>query len=162
MKSKYTTGETQIIPHAVLMAARYKHVITYYIEFCEKNLVNQLSESTLHQTSKDLKPSQKKSLARLDDITAEGLNGLAFRKTLWQYMGRNKSVLAKLKQGKDYMKNGYQEHCNEHSSCSSHCITSALLHPENLKACVRYFLSNIYFSPNDSPSKTMKNVFYFI
>ena len=29
------------------------------------------------------------------------------------------------------------------------------------KACVRYFLSNIYFSPNDSPSKTMKNVFLF-
>ena len=31
-----------------------------------------------------------------------------------------------------------------------------------LKACARYFLSNFYFSPNDSPSKTMKNVFYFI
>ena len=31
-----------------------------------------------------------------------------------------------------------------------------------VKACVRYFLSNFYFSPNDSPSKTMKNVFYFI
>ena len=31
-----------------------------------------------------------------------------------------------------------------------------------IKACVRYFLSNFYFSPNDSPSKTMKNVFYFI
>ena len=30
------------------------------------------------------------------------------------------------------------------------------------KACVRYFLSNFYYSPNDSPSKTMKNVFYFI
>ena len=30
------------------------------------------------------------------------------------------------------------------------------------KACVRYFLPNFYFSPNDSPSKTMKNVFYFI
>ena len=29
-------------------------------------------------------------------------------------------------------------------------------------ACVHYFLSNFYFSPNDSPSKTMKNVFYFI
>ena len=28
-----------------------------------------------------------------------------------------------------------------------------------LKACVRYFLSNFYFSLNDSPSKTMKNVF---
>ena len=31
-----------------------------------------------------------------------------------------------------------------------------------LKACVLYFLSNFYFSPNDSPSKTMKNAFYFI
>ena len=31
-----------------------------------------------------------------------------------------------------------------------------------LKACVRYFLSNFYFLSNDSLSKTMKNVFYFI
>ena len=31
-----------------------------------------------------------------------------------------------------------------------------------IKACARYFLSNFSFSPNDSPSKTMKNVFYFI
>ena len=31
-----------------------------------------------------------------------------------------------------------------------------------IKACVRYFLSNLYFSLNDSPSKTMKNVFYTI
>ena len=30
------------------------------------------------------------------------------------------------------------------------------------KACVSYFLSNFYFSPNDNPSKAMKNVFYFI
>ena len=31
-----------------------------------------------------------------------------------------------------------------------------------VKACVHYFLSNVYFQPNDSPSKTMKNTFYFI
>ena len=31
-----------------------------------------------------------------------------------------------------------------------------------LKACVCYFWSNFYFSPNDSPLRTMKNVFYFI
>ena len=35
-----------------------------------------------------------------------------------------------------------------------------LLH--ELKACVRYFLKNFYSSLNDSPSKTMKDVFYFI
>ena len=32
----------------------------------------------------------------------------------------------------------------------------------DIKACVCYFLSNFYLSPNDSPSKNMKNVFYFI
>ena len=31
-----------------------------------------------------------------------------------------------------------------------------------LKACVHYFLSNFYLWLNDSPSKNMKNVFYFI
>ena len=30
------------------------------------------------------------------------------------------------------------------------------------KAFVWYFLSNFYFSPNDSPLKTMRTVFYFI
>ena len=30
------------------------------------------------------------------------------------------------------------------------------------KACVRYFYQVFIFSPHDSPSKTMKNAFYFI
>ena len=33
---------------------------------------------------------------------------------------------------------------------------------KELKACVRYFYQTFIFSPNDSPSKTMKNAFYFI
>ena len=33
---------------------------------------------------------------------------------------------------------------------------------QNIKAYVRYFLSNFYFSLIDGPSKTRKNVFYFI
>ena len=31
-----------------------------------------------------------------------------------------------------------------------------------LKACVRYFRQICIFTPNNSPSKTMKNAFYFI
>ena len=34
--------------------------------------------------------------------------------------------------------------------------------PPHFKACVCYFLANFYFSQNDNPSKTMKDVFYFI
>ena len=30
------------------------------------------------------------------------------------------------------------------------------------KACVRYFYQIFIFSPNDNPSKTMKNAFYFM
>ena len=30
-----------------------------------------------------------------------------------------------------------------------------------IKACVLHFLTNVYFSLNDNPSKTMKDVFYF-
>ena len=30
----------------------------------------------------------------------------------------------------------------------------------SFKACVRYFLSIFYFSPSDSPLKTMKNVYF--
>ena len=33
------------------------------------------------------------------------------------------------------------------------------IHPVLFKACVHYFLSNLYFSLNDSPSKTMKIFF---
>ena len=36
------------------------------------------------------------------------------------------------------------------------------LHWKPFKACVRYFLWNFYFSPNNSPLKTTKDVFYFI
>ena len=32
-------------------------------------------------------------------------------------------------------------------------------HISSFKACVCYFLSNFYFSPNDSPSKTTKKFF---
>ena len=30
------------------------------------------------------------------------------------------------------------------------------------KACLHYFLPNFYFSPNDSPSKTMKKFFFHL
>ena len=40
--------------------------------------------------------------------------------------------------------------------------TEAQISIDMSKACVLYFLSKFYFSLNDSPSETMKNVFCFI
>ena len=33
---------------------------------------------------------------------------------------------------------------------------------KNFKACVRYFLSNFFFSSSDRPSKTVKNVLFHL
>ena len=41
-------------------------------------------------------------------------------------------------------------------------IVNLILGCPLFRACVCYFLSNFYFSPSDSPLKTMKNVFDFI
>ena len=43
----------------------------------------------------------------------------------------------------------------------SHMNDKYILHIRLFRACVRYFLSNFYFSPKDGPSKTMKSVFLF-
>ena len=44
--------------------------------------------------------------------------------------------------------------------CLMYWLSGSVVILSQLKACVRYFL--LLLSPNDSPSKTMKNVFYFI
>ena len=41
-------------------------------------------------------------------------------------------------------------------------LNSSLTSAYVLKACVRYFHQIFIFSPNHSPSKPMKNAFYFI
>ena len=46
-------------------------------------------------------------------------------------------------------------------SCFQDCWKFSPVVPV-FKACICYFFENFYFSPNDSPSKTMKDIFYFI
>ena len=41
-------------------------------------------------------------------------------------------------------------------------VINNVKHSFKVKACACYFLSNFYFSLNDSPSETMKNIFYFV
>ena len=53
------------------------------------------------------------------------------------------------------------------SLTKNYCVTITIqkitsIYKFMLKACVCYFLLNFYFSPNNSSSKTKKNVFYFI
>ena len=50
-----------------------------------------------------------------------------------------------------------------HFSLSDKCVPNTCIKEvlARFKACVRYFLSSFYFSLNDNPLKTIKNVFLF-
>ena len=52
----------------------------------------------------------------------------------------------------------YPDTSCDHKHCDSGDTIFLIFHMTSR----RYFLTNFYFSPNDSPSKTIEDVFYFI
>lgn len=70
----YDSGEKQIVPQAILTAMK-THTILQYHQFCSEVNYTPLSKSSLLHILKVLKPSQRHSLAGLDNTTVEGLDG---------------------------------------------------------------------------------------
>ena len=123
---KYSTVETQTVPHAVI-AASCKHIILYYLQHCQENQFIPLSQSTLYKILKELKPSQRKSQAGLDITTADGLNGYnTLEDILKKHFKSNERLIDSLEKGKRYIRIGYPQHCTDHNPCTSHCISYAL------------------------------------
>ena len=86
-----------------------------------------MSESSFYRILKELKPFQRKSLAGLDNTTADGLNGFSILVDIVKKkFAGNKGIVGNLERGKQYLKIGYPQHCIDHSSCASHCISFAL------------------------------------
>ena len=126
---EYDNGEKQKVPHAIVVA-RFKHVISYYLQFCSNDFFEPLSESSLNKILKQMNPSQRKSLAGLDDTTADGLNGFkTLENTVSNFVGRKKHYLDRLEQAKRYLKIVYPQNCQDHSPCPTHCISLALSDP---------------------------------
>ena len=66
-----------------------------------KIIFKSLSESSLYRILKKLKPSQQKSLAGLDNITTNGLNGFSILADIVKkYFAGNKGILDNLERGK--------------------------------------------------------------
>ena len=76
-KLKFDSIEIQVLPNAILQN-RYSHTIQFYEDMCKDLNYVPLSISSLWRILKALKPSQRKSLAGIDDITAEGMSGFQF------------------------------------------------------------------------------------
>ena len=83
-----------------------------------------------------MKPSQRKSLAGFDNTTADGLNGFSILADIVKkYFAGNKGIVDSLERGKRYVKIRYPQHCVDHSTCASHCISFALLDTTDPNLC---------------------------
>ena len=111
-KIKFDSLSVQQIPH-VVRTAKYSRTIAFYKE----SNFEPLSGSTLWRVLRALKPSQRKSLSGLDDITAEGMNG---------YTHLDRFSSDQLESAKRYLKTTFQNHCSMESHIASHNAAFAL------------------------------------
>ena len=126
---KYENGKKQIVPRAIVVA-RFKHVISYYPQFWINESFAPLSESSLYKILKQLSPSQRKTLAGLDNTTAEDLNGFKTLKNIVSnFIGQKKHYLGCLEYAERYLKIAHPQNCQDHSECPTHCISLALSDP---------------------------------
>ena len=58
-----------------MLATKYSHTISFYLEACKNSDYNPLSKSSLWRILALLKPSKRKSLGGFDYLTASGING---------------------------------------------------------------------------------------
>ena len=121
----FDSGQKQTIPHAIL-TAKYSHVIAFYLAVCRQTGFEPVSESSLWRILRALKPSQRKSLAGLDDITADGMNAFKYLETFLQRLKKDKDLIDRLEKGKRYLKISYQSHCSMESEIKSHNAVFAL------------------------------------
>ena len=90
-------------------------MISYYLQFCTNESFEPLSESSLYKILKQLNPLQRKSLAGLDDTTAEGLNGFkTLENIVSNFIGWKKHYSDHLEHAKLYLKIVYSQNCHDH------------------------------------------------
>ena len=123
-KIKFDNGEQQKVSSAILLM-KYSHTIAFYKEICQETGYVPMSDTSLWRILHSIKPSQRKALAGLDDITAAGMNGFKMLHGIaekWKYSDVSKS----LEKGKRYLKSNYPERCSMNSQIRSHSTSFAL------------------------------------
>ena len=126
---KFDSGDSQSVPHAILQS-KFSHTIRFYLDVCENIGFAALSESSLWRILRAIKPSQRKSLAGLDDITADGMNGFESIRNIMIDLKCGKQLLDNLEKAKRYLKMSYQAHCSTTSNIVTHNTSFALSKPK--------------------------------
>ena len=104
---KFDNGDCQKIAHAMLVT-KYSHTISFYLEACKNSDYNPLSKSSLWRILASIKPSKRKSLGGLDNLTASGINGFeTIIKQASKYRIETTTTEA-IQNGRTYLKTNYQ------------------------------------------------------
>ena len=86
-------------------------------------------EDTEKYQAKSKASREKRAMAGLDNVTANGLKGFLLLEDVVTSLTDAKvrrALLRQLEQSKRYLKIGYRMHCETLSSCETHCISFAL------------------------------------
>ena len=95
-----------------MLVTKYSHTISFYLEACKNSIYNALSKGSLWRILALIKPSKRKSLGCLDNLTASGINGFETILKLVSKYRIEKATTEAIQNGKRYLKTNYQMHCN--------------------------------------------------
>ena len=128
---KISSGEKLIMPNVIRTVTR-STMIAQYLELCQEESFEPLSQATLYRILEVREASQRKALKGLDNVAAEGTAAFeTLDKVVEELQKAGASpewivnIKEKLNQGKKYLKTDYKVHCKEDSSpCADHCRVS--------------------------------------
>ena len=102
---------------------------------CKEVEYQPFSERTLWRILRVLKPSRRRSLAGLDDITAAGMTGFGKLEAFLVDKKKDRKYIDELERGKRHLKITYQSQCSIDSEICSHNSAFALSTPKE-EPCV--------------------------
>ncbi|XP_064653010.1 uncharacterized protein LOC135503381 [Lineus longissimus] len=136
---KLSNGEKIEIPN-IVRTTIVSRVVQLYQAYCEETDFHPLQRSTLFSIIQVCAASQKKSLAGLDNIAAEGSQAFDSLIHVVEQLGECgysattvEALKSKIQSARMYLKTDYKLHISEASQCPDHCIVYALA--ESTSAC---------------------------
>ena len=124
----FSDGSKQLLPKSVLKSPK-SYTINEYNKYCKSFSFKLLSNNTLWQILKALKPGAQQAMAGLDNVTADALQGFKTIENITTIilddLNKINDLKKKLENGKIYLKLSFGLHCSD-DTVNTHCISHAL------------------------------------
>lgn len=126
------SGAKQTVPKAVLTMAKLR-LIKLYHDRCLRSAFVPLSTSTCERILLKLKPSQRKSLAAMDNFLVDCIEAFRTLKGIIQEchmsVDLRKELLSKIRLSEQYVRGGFINNCSKSTNIKSHCIVCGISDP---------------------------------